>query len=309
MVTGFVSWPPPPPSPQIPCVAAVVGVVCVALAFVSVLYVPAIQKLPRNSPAGVRVRSLATLAVALLATLLCELLSLWLCVTQNNYDSMTCVEEVLNGIDLRRALLATCSSLALTLAIYVPDICYTVMSASVDQEQGRWTSWSSAFFPERGWIAARNYVLAPLSEELAFRAACVRVLLECPHCSFGTWVAVSLPAALFAIAHAHHVVERLRESSTSKHQIAVVTLFQLAYTLAFGLFAGWLYAQTRSVGAPIIAHVVCNVLQLPNFGGMLLVIRQRDIRCALLLLAQAFSYFMTWTCCTWILNFDALLYN
>ena len=60
----------------------------------------------------------------------------------------------------------------------------------------------------------------------------------------------------------------------------VQVLFQFVYTSCFGAYAGFLLIQSRSILAPIAAHVACNFLGVPDFPRML-----RHPQSALLLLS------------------------
>lgn len=101
--------------------------------------------------------------------------------------------------------------------------------------------------------ALRNYVLGPLFEELCFRRHTILVW------SCHTWQhRVLISALLFALAHAHHGLS----TSTS------AVLLQFTFTFLFGIYAAALYDNTASICAPYAAHVLCNVLELPNFEAI-----------------------------------------
>lgn len=99
------------------------------------------------------------------------------------------------------------------------------------------------------YLAFRNYVFAPLLEEIVFR----RQTLVIWSCQRDEW-RLLFPAAMFALAHVHHI----------RSLGLVGLLFQIAYTFLFGIYAAALYVNTNTVWAPFAAHVVCNVLELPD---------------------------------------------
>lgn len=102
-------------------------------------------------------------------------------------------------------------------------------------------------------VALRNYIAAPLLEEMVFR----RQTLLIWSCTPPMW-RLFFPAAMFSLAHVHHV-----------RRLGLVTLlFHLAYTFLFGVYAAALYLNTRTVWAPYAAHVVCNVLEIPDFAAI-----------------------------------------
>jgi len=105
------------------------------------------------------------------------------------------------------------------------------------------------------WLPVRDYVLAPILEELVFRRHSI-LLWNCLPISariFG-------PAALFSLAHVHH----------AKKGELINTVFQLAYTFVFGSYAAALYCLSNySIYPPISAHIFCNMLGLPDFHNIL----------------------------------------
>ena len=44
------------------------------------------------------------------------------------------------------------------------------------------------------------------------------------------------------------------------------TLMQAIYTYIFGVIAGLLFMRTNSVVAPIVSHIICNIVGLPDIG-------------------------------------------
>lgn len=104
-----------------------------------------------------------------------------------------------------------------------------------------------------GWyVHARNYMLAPLIEEIVFR----RQFMHLYPCDSMTGLLCA--AMLFALAHVHHV----------RTMGIIVILFHVAYTFLFGLYAVLLFVRTQSVWTPFAAHVVCNVLELPDIAAI-----------------------------------------
>ena len=98
--------------------------------------------------------------------------------------------------------------------------------------------------------AFRNYLAGPLLEEIVFRKQTLQI-----------WTCQSplarllFPAAMFSLAHAHHI-----------RRLGIVSsLFQMTYTFLFGVYATALYINTGTLFAPLTAHMVCNILELPNF--------------------------------------------
>ena len=80
-------------------------------------------------------------------------------------------------------------------------------------------------------------IFAPVVEELVFRGAVLRVLLEGAR---HHWVPITLSAALFALVH--------------------VNPAQMPHAFCIGLLLGWVYYRTRSVVPGIMVHWVNNTL-------------------------------------------------
>lgn len=104
------------------------------------------------------------------------------------------------------------------------------------------------------WLPLRDYLVAPVLEELVFRRHSL-LLWQC----LPFYAQVIGPAALFSLAHLHHA---LRNSL-----VAVVA--QLVYTFIFGVYAATLSTLTRSVAPAIAAHITCNLLGLPDIPTIL----------------------------------------
>ncbi|XP_063946892.1 CAAX prenyl protease 2 isoform X2 [Daucus carota subsp. sativus] len=100
--------------------------------------------------------------------------------------------------------------------------------------------------------------IAPLTEELVFRA-CMIPLLLCG--GLTTYTAVFLCPIFFSLAHLNHLLDTLHHRSLL--QASIVVGFQLGYTVIFGWYASFLFVRTGHLTAPIIAHMFCNFMGLP----------------------------------------------
>ncbi|GAA5928846.1 CAAX prenyl protease [Sporobolomyces koalae] len=144
----------------------------------------------------------------------------------------------------------------------------------LQKEGGRWNSLRERF---DGWRGVRNYIVAPLTEELTFRSCVVGLS------SLGGWSKkhlVFVTPLWFGLAHVHHAYENwLAGGKTNKalvNSIAVST-FQFAYTTLFGWYATFLFLRTGSVIPPFLAHVFCNMMGLPPLGWALQVYPDRKL--------------------------------
>jgi len=153
-------------------------------------------------------------------------------------------------------LLAACSCcLCLTAVIFVGPIVQHLVSAAEGNTP-------LASLPDAPWVALRNYVMAPFTEEFVFRACLVRL-----------WVAASFPMGMiifcspfcFALAHSHHFIEHVRRFKDKKMALLHVA-FQVFYTSLFGMYSNFLLLRTGSTVAVILTHTFCNHQGFPDVG-------------------------------------------
>lgn len=88
-------------------------------------------------------------------------------------------------------------------------------------------------------------ILAPITEEIVFRGALLRVLLE----TFGhqkRWIAIVISALIFAVIHGN--------------------VAQGTHAFIGGIALGWLYMRTRSVLPGIVLHWVNNSIAYITFN-------------------------------------------
>ena len=98
-----------------------------------------------------------------------------------------------------------------------------------------------------GVVMAFSFVLAicifaPLVEELVFRGAILRALLDT---RMSRWVAIAISAAIFALAHFNPA--------------------QMPHALCMGLLLGWMYERTMSIIPGIMLHWVNNTVAFVVF--------------------------------------------
>jgi len=116
------------------------------------------------------------------------------------------------------------------------------------------------------WQGLRNYVFAPVTEELVFRA-CVLSVYQLSGASMMSMVFLS-PMS-FGAAHLHHawdIFNRYGRTAAAAKRALMITLFQFTYTSLFGAYCSYLFIRTGSIFPPIIAHSFCNVMGLPQIG-------------------------------------------
>ncbi|KAL0555349.1 hypothetical protein IC582_009293 [Cucumis melo] len=109
-------------------------------------------------------------------------------------------------------------------------------------------------------LAWRNYVVAPLTEELVFRACMIPILLSG---GFKPITVIFLCPILFSLAHLNHFMEYYSKQNNNLTKAVMVVGLQLGYTVVFGSYASFLFVRTGHLLAPLVAHVFCNFMGLP----------------------------------------------
>lgn len=109
-------------------------------------------------------------------------------------------------------------------------------------------------------VAWRNYVVAPFTEELVFRACMIPLLL----CSgFQTQTIIFIGPVFFSLAHLNHFMELYYQQRYSFLKAFSIVGLKLGYTVVFGWYASFLFIRTGNLISAIIAHIFCNVMGLP----------------------------------------------
>ena len=102
------------------------------------------------------------------------------------------------------------------------------------------------------WVAVRNLIVAPISEEIVFRHCFLRILIAS---GISSRIAVGIAPLIFALAHVHHNIYSLPLS---------VVILSVAHTCVFGWIAFY-FLLNRSIWDSILAHTICNAIGLPAF--------------------------------------------
>ncbi|GMH23165.1 hypothetical protein Nepgr_025008 [Nepenthes gracilis] len=108
--------------------------------------------------------------------------------------------------------------------------------------------------------AWRTYVVAPITEELVFRA-CMIPLLLCG--GFKAYHVVFLSPIFFSLAHLNHFLEFYSQKNHSLLRASLAVGLQLGYTVIFGSYGSFLFIRTGHLIAPLAAHIFCNFMGLP----------------------------------------------
>ncbi|KAK9457192.1 CAAX protease self-immunity-domain-containing protein [Dipodascopsis uninucleata] len=152
------------------------------------------------------------------------------------------------------------SSIGITGILFIGPVFETILPENLKNilTEVRWTF--------SNWVGWRNYVIAPFSEELVFRACIVSIELAC---GLSPVKAIFLCPLYFGVAHLHHAYE-VYVVDPASFRIAVVQSFiQLIFTTVFGWYATFLFLRTDSLWPPVLAHAFCNCMGVPKIGERL----------------------------------------
>lgn len=127
-------------------------------------------------------------------------------------------------------------------------------------------------------IAIRAFIIAPITEEIVFRGLMISLMyMNATTAATATttttsvidrnWNMAVMCPLWFGVAHIHHMVELIRQGRSIK-SVVVQTVLQFTYTYIFGVIACVLFLRTGNIITPIISHVYCNYMGLPDVGFM-----------------------------------------
>lgn len=233
--------------------------------FLSVLFVGSLYLLPsfwrnrqagRDHPLWLKERFLAALAVCIVSVI-----SVWL------YSAASAGTHFFAsiGIRLESIVPAIVQPLALTALLFSGSVVQSVWETSIVSkgELHPIDYFATGFWlmPEylRNFVWWRNYIVAPLSEEVVYRACLLRLLEPC----IGSWPSIFVAPLFFGLAHFHHMLDRL-QSGMSLLQCFGVTAFQVLYTSLFGAYSSFIFLRTRHLLSCVVVHSFCNLMGLPS---------------------------------------------
>uniref|UniRef100_A0A8D1ND48 CAAX prenyl protease 2 n=1 Tax=Sus scrofa TaxID=9823 RepID=A0A8D1ND48_PIG len=167
----------------------------------------------------------------------------------------------LMGFRLEGIFPAALLPLLLTMILFLGPLMQLSMDCSCDLADGLKVvlaprSWARCLTDMR-WL--RNQVIAPLTEELVFRACMLPMLAPCT----GLGPAVFTCPLFFGVAHFHHIFEQLRFRQSSVGSIFLSAAFQFSYTAVFGAYTAFLFIRTGHLIGPVLCHSFCNYMGFP----------------------------------------------
>ena len=298
-----------------------------SISYVGALYVlvpPKIRKLNRDHPSQIQFRSLASLIVCAVAIatypyLFCELQQQS---TTGDYDDSTHMKPTFSIQRIMFQPTMIVPVLVHTISLYIGPIVASLFRVHElrklmilrggQQSVGSYPvevfrqliqpDLHSFLTPETNnefWRNMRNFVVAPLTEEIIFRGCMIPPLLACTTLSV---IQVTFIAPLFfGFAHVHHAITRL-SNGEKLPSVILITVFQFVYTTLFGSYASYAFIRTGSVLAVTVSHAFCNWMGLPDLSFVQ--IRHPMYQYRIILLASFLVGVFTFK---WFLKSDRLL--
>uniref|UniRef100_A0A3P8SXQ9 CAAX prenyl protease 2 n=1 Tax=Amphiprion percula TaxID=161767 RepID=A0A3P8SXQ9_AMPPE len=221
------------------CWMSVLSCLLLACSYVGSLYVWR-SDLPRDHPAVIKRRFTSVLIVSGLSPLF-----VW---TWREFTGVRTGPSLfaLMGIRFEGLIPAIALPLLLTMVLFLGPLMQLAMDCPWSFTDGIRVAFDPWFWmlclSDMRWL--RNQVVAPLTEELVFRACMLPMLVPCA----GPSTAIFTCPLFFGVAHFHHVIELLR--------------FRQGTLSAIFLSAGHL------VG-PVLCHSFCNYMGFPAISTAL----------------------------------------
>ncbi|KAE8212470.1 hypothetical protein CF327_g3897 [Tilletia walkeri] len=182
-------------------------------------------------------------------------------------SSLLPLQPSLSSLLVRHYLPAALLPLGLTTSLFLGPLFETWLDEELLPGQRDW-SWKECVASKFDNIwALRNYIIAPLTEELVFRA-CILNFHHASGASKSTLVFVT--PLYFGVAHLHHAWESYVQGGRTKQALVrgvLQSCFQFAFTSVFGWYANFLFLRTNSIISAVLCHSFCNMMGFPNPAG------------------------------------------
>ncbi|XP_053575969.1 CAAX prenyl protease 2 [Bombina bombina] len=236
------------------CSVSVLCCLALACCYVGSLYVWK-SELPRDHPAVIKRRFTSVLIVSVLSPLF---ISVWMELTgiKTNVPLFS-----LMGLRLEGIISATLLPLLLTMILFLGPLVQLSLDCPWDFLDGLKVAFDPQYWllcvTDMRWL--RNQVIAPLTEELVFRACMLPMLVPCT----GLDPAIFTCPLFFGIAHFHHVIEQLRFRQGTIISIFLSAAFQFSYTAVFGAYTAFIFIRTGHLVGPVLCHSFCNYIGFP----------------------------------------------
>ncbi|XP_067117462.1 CAAX prenyl protease 2 [Osmerus mordax] len=242
------------------CWVSILSCLLLACSYVGSLYVWR-SDLPRDHPAVIKRRFTSVLIVSALSPVF-----VW---AWKEYTGISPAPSLLAlmGVRFEGLLPAIVLPLLLTMVLFLGPLIQLVMDCPWGFMDGIRVVLDPCFWAlclsDMRWL--RNQVVAPLTEELVFRACMLPMLVPCA----GPSTAIFTCPLFFGVAHFHHVIELLRFRQGTVSGIFLSAAFQFSYTAVFGAYTAFIFIRTGHLVGPVLCHSFCNYMGFPALGTAL----------------------------------------
>lgn len=111
----------------------------------------------------------------------------------------------------------------------------------------------------------RNYVFAPISEEVFYTSMVLNSYLTLPHEPATKNQLICLTPFFFGLAHLHHAYESYHSTQSGVAAVSITAVIQATYTTLFGSFTNYVFLKTGgNLWACILLHAFCNYMGFPE---------------------------------------------
>ncbi|KAJ8008097.1 hypothetical protein DPEC_G00101230 [Dallia pectoralis] len=242
------------------CRVSVLACFLLACSYVGSLYVWR-NDLPRDHPAVIKRRFTSVLVVSALSPVFVWVWKVHTGVTPG--PSLL----ALMGVRFEGLIPAIVMPLMLTMVLFLGPLIQMVMDCPWGVVDGVRVALDPWFWvlclSDMRWL--RNQVVAPLTEELVFRACMLPMLVPCA----SPLTAIFTCPLFFGVAHFHHVIELLRFRQGTVSGIFMAAVFQFSYTAVFGAYTAFLFIRTGHLVGPVLCHSFCNHMGFPALNAAL----------------------------------------
>ncbi|XP_014011089.1 CAAX prenyl protease 2 [Salmo salar] len=239
------------------CWVSVLSCLLLACSYVGSLYVWR-SDLPRDHPAVIKRRFTSVLIVSAVSPAF-----VWAWKMYTGVMSGPSLLALM-GIRFEGLIPAIILPLLLTMVLFVGPLIQLAMDCPwgfMDGIRVTFDPWFWALcLSDMRWL--RNQVVAPLTEELVFRACMLPMLVPCTSPS----TAIFTCPLFFGVAHFHHVIELLRFRQGTLSGIFLAAVFQFSYTAVFGAYTAFIFIRTGHLVGPVLCHSFCNHMGFPALG-------------------------------------------
>ncbi|VDD94519.1 unnamed protein product [Enterobius vermicularis] len=219
----------------------------ISLSYVGFLYAFDYNGTDRNHPKSIKRRFCGAVVCNLIS-----ILTTYILLAQHHAQPLAVM-----GLHTRGMYAAFIFSLLLTSCCYLGNWVMLWYDGQIEAYFD-FTEWRISF-TSLPWF--RDNVMAPITEELAFRACAASLIREV----FSPLFTIAVAPLPFSLSHFHHVFDDAKKGSDIWSAMRR-RAFQALYSYVFGCYATFLFVRTENIISAIVSHSICNGMGLPMFN-------------------------------------------